>query len=84
MVTDATSQAQTAQLAAGEDGLSAVEIAAQLEDAEQGMDEHEIRELPEIIRTLLNAARSIKLYPLKSKAIAAALELLQQSLKSTN
>jgi len=82
VVTDSTSQGQTAQFAAGEDGLSAVEIAAQLEDAEQGMDEHDIRELPEIIRTLLNAARSIKLYPLKSKAITAALELLQQSLKS--
>ena len=82
VVTDSTSQGQTAQLAAVEDGLSAVEIAAQLEDAEQGMDEHDIRELPEIIRSLLNAARSIKLYPLKSKAITAALELLRQSLKS--
>jgi diguanylate cyclase (GGDEF)-like protein len=82
VVTDSASQAQTAQLAAGEDGVAAVDIAAQLEDAEQSMDEHDIRELPEIIRTLLNAARSIKLYPLKSKAITAAIELLQQSLKS--
>jgi len=82
VVTDSASQAQTAQLAEGEDGFSTMEIAAQLEDAEKGMDEHDIRELPEIIRTLLNAARSIKLYPLKSKAITAALELLHQSLKS--
>jgi diguanylate cyclase (GGDEF)-like protein len=67
VVTDSVSQAQTAQLAEGEDGFSTMEIAAQL---------------PEIIRTLLNAARSIKLYPLKSKAITAALELLHQSLKS--
>jgi diguanylate cyclase (GGDEF)-like protein len=81
VVTDSTSPAQTAHLADGEDGLTAADIAGQLEDAEKGLDEHDIRELPDIIRTLLNAARSIKLYPLKSKAITAAIELLQKSLK---
>ena len=82
VVTDSASQAQTVQFADGEDGLAAVDIVAQLEDAEQGLDEHDIRELPDIIRTLLNAARSIKLYQLKSKAITAALDLLEQSLKN--
>jgi len=82
VVTDSASQPQTAQLAEGEEGLAAVDIAAQLEDAEHGLDEQDIRESPEIIRTLLNAARSIKLYPLKSKAITAALDLLHQSLES--
>jgi len=82
VVSDAASQAQTVQFADGEDGLAAVDMVAQLEDAEQGLDEHDIRELPEIMRTLLNASRSIKLYPLKSKAIKAALELLEQSLRS--
>jgi HEAT repeat protein len=82
VITDSAGQAQTAQFAAGEDGVAAVDIAAQLEDAEQGMDEHDIRELPEIIRTLLNAARSeqskllgkILLRPLEPKAQQLILE----------
>jgi HEAT repeat protein len=81
VVTDAASQVQAAELVSDEDAAAAVEIAAQLEDAEQGMDEQDLRELPEVMRTLLNAARSIKLYPLKSKAITAALEQLLQSLQ---
>ena len=82
VVTDSASPEQTAQLADGEDGFTAADIAAQLEDAEKGLDEQDIRELPDVIRTLLNAARSIKLYPLKSKAITAAIELLQKSLRA--
>jgi diguanylate cyclase (GGDEF)-like protein len=81
VVTDPSSHAQTAQIVAGEDTAATVDIAAQLEDAEGGLDESDLRDIPEIMRTLLNAARSIKLYPLKSKAITAAIQQLLQSLE---
>ncbi|MGD8371400.1 MAG: diguanylate cyclase [Syntrophobacterales bacterium] len=81
VVTDSADQAQIEQIADGEDGVIAVDISAQLADAEQGLDAADLKDLPEVMRCLLNAARSIKLYPLKSKAITTAIGQLLQSLE---
>jgi len=81
VIADSESEVQTDQAAAEEAAVTTAEISAQLEDAEQGLDASDLEDLPEVLRSLLNAARSIKLYPLKSKAITAAIGQLLQSLQ---
>ncbi len=81
VIAEAAGQAQIEQAAAGVDALTAAEISAQLADAEKGLDTTDLKDLPEVMRCLLNAVRSIKLYPFKSKAITTAIEQLLQSLQ---
>jgi diguanylate cyclase (GGDEF)-like protein len=81
VITDPSDQTQIEQTAAGEGTATAAEISAQLADAEKGLDAADLEDLPEVLRCLLNAARSIKLYPLKSKAITTAIGQLLQSLQ---
>lgn len=50
--------------------------------AEQKLDKEELAKINEIVRCLLGAARSIKLYPLKSNATAGAIEALMNALQS--
>jgi len=45
-----------------------------------GMDTQELRLIPSIIKGLIGAARILKLYPLKSKAVIGAINQLHQSL----
>jgi diguanylate cyclase (GGDEF)-like protein len=82
VVSDAADQTQGEQVVSAEDAVTAADISAQMEEAEQGLDAADLKDVPEVIRSLLNAARSIKLYPLKSKAITTALGLLLQSLQN--
>jgi hypothetical protein len=81
VIADREGEVEPDQEVAEESIVSAAEISAQLEDAEQGLDAADLKDLPEILRSLLNAARSIKLYPLKSKAINASIGQLLQSLQ---
>jgi hypothetical protein len=81
VIADSEIEVQTDQAVAEEATVTAAEISAQLEDAEQGLDASDLKDLPEVLRSLLNAARSIKLYPLQSKAITAAIGKLLQSLQ---
>jgi diguanylate cyclase (GGDEF)-like protein len=76
-----TEGAGTGKEGAGEDVSKAEEIASKLAASEQRMAGEELAYLPEFIRSFLNAARSIKLYPLKSKAIESAIQHVMQSLK---
>jgi HEAT repeat protein len=81
VIADREGEVEPDQEVAEESIVSAAEISAQLEDAEQGLAAADLEDLPEILRSLLNAARSIKLYPLKSKAINASIGQLLQSLQ---
>jgi HEAT repeat protein len=81
VIADSESEVQTDQAVFEEAAVTPAEISAQLEDAEQGLDASDLKDLPEVLRSLLNAARSIKLYPLQSKAITAAIGHLLQSLQ---
>lgn len=81
VIADAETEVQTDQAVLEEAAVTPAEISAQLEDAEQGLDASDLKDLPEVLRSLLNAARSIKLYPLQSKAITAAIGQLLQSLQ---
>jgi diguanylate cyclase (GGDEF)-like protein len=82
MVADSAEQTEGEEGVDGEEAATAAEISAQLADAEQQqLDAAELRDLPEVMRCLLNAARSIQLYPLKSKAIDTAIEKLLESLQ---
>jgi diguanylate cyclase (GGDEF)-like protein len=66
---------------AGEDASRAEEIASKLAASEQRMAGEELAHLPEFTRSFLNAARSIKLYPLKSRAIESAIQHVMESLR---
>ncbi|MEJ2725823.1 MAG: hypothetical protein P8175_14505, partial [Deltaproteobacteria bacterium] len=68
------------QQEAVEDTSRAEEIASKLAASEQRMAGDELAYLPEFTRSFLNAARSIKLYPLKSRAIERAIQHVMQSL----
>ena len=57
------------------------EVASKLAASEQRMAGEELAYLPEFTRSFLNAARSIKLYPLKSRAIERAIQHVMQSLR---
>ncbi|MGD2125998.1 MAG: diguanylate cyclase [Desulfobacteraceae bacterium] len=59
----------------------AEEIASKLAASEQRMDTEELAYVPEFTRFFLNAARSIKLYPLKSKAIESAIQQVMDILR---
>ena len=82
VVSDAPDQTLGDQVVDGEGAVTAADISAQLEEAEQGLDAADLKDVPEVIRSILNAARSIKLYPLKSKAISTAIGLLLQALQN--
>jgi len=67
--------------ALAEDAGRAEEIASKLAASEQRMAGDELASLPEFTRSFLNAARSIKLYPLKSRAIESAIQHVMKSLR---
>jgi diguanylate cyclase (GGDEF)-like protein len=52
-----------------------------VEDMGARLDPEAIASIPDIMRSIMNAASSIKLYPLKSKATQSAVEQLMQSLQ---
>ncbi|MBW1667456.1 MAG: diguanylate cyclase [Deltaproteobacteria bacterium] len=58
------------------------QIATKLEASEQtgGLQADDFAYLPRLMRSLLNAARSIKLYPIRSKAIEKAVEQVSDAL----
>jgi diguanylate cyclase (GGDEF)-like protein len=74
---------QTAEREAAErDGRTIIEdVSAQLLAAGRELDRADLDQVSEIIRSLLSAARSIKIYPIESKTIANAIEQLMQSLR---
>jgi diguanylate cyclase (GGDEF)-like protein len=49
---------------------------------EQTLDQDELKQIVEIIRSLIRAARTIKLYPLKSKAISSAVDQIMAALNT--
>jgi diguanylate cyclase (GGDEF)-like protein len=58
-----------------------VGVAAQEEAAEEEPDRDTLSLVPEVIKGLLNAAKSIKLYPLKSKATETAIQAVLKRLR---
>ncbi|MFH1124133.1 MAG: diguanylate cyclase, partial [Pseudomonadota bacterium] len=78
---------QTEREGAG-DGVGAKEgaasgeqdISSRLEAVEGRLDSEQAALLPEFTRSLLNAAKSIRLYPLKSRAIESAINQLMEAL----
>ncbi|HVO83428.1 MAG TPA: HEAT repeat domain-containing protein, partial [Syntrophobacteria bacterium] len=60
---------------------AAAEVASRLAAAEQRLSKEQAAHLPAFLRALLNAARSVKLYPLTSKAVGAALQQLMETLR---
>jgi len=52
------------------------------ENMDQGLDEQDLNQLPQVIRHLLTSASNIKLYPPESKAINHSIEDLQKALHS--
>jgi diguanylate cyclase (GGDEF)-like protein len=64
----------------GEEGTKAVDVEAELEASEKGVGADVLADVPEFVRSLLNAARGIKLYPLKSKALESAIEQVMTNL----
>jgi diguanylate cyclase (GGDEF)-like protein len=70
----------------GEEGAEAkpdpaAEVASRLAAAEQRLSKEQAAHLPAFLRALLNAARSVKLYPLTSKAVGTALQQLMETLR---
>jgi diguanylate cyclase (GGDEF)-like protein len=70
----------------GEEGAEAkpdpaAEVASHLAAAEQRLSKEQAALLPAFLRALLNAARSVKLYPLTSKAVGTALQQLMETLR---
>ena len=70
----------------GEEGAEAkpdpaAEIASRLATAEQRLSKEQAAHLPAFLRAILNAARSVKLYPLTSKAVGTALQQLMETLR---
>lgn len=63
-----------------EEGIKPVDVEAELEASEQGVSADFIADVPEFVRSLLNASRGIKLYPLKSKALDSAIEQVMTNL----
>ncbi|MFP3869887.1 MAG: HEAT repeat domain-containing protein, partial [Syntrophobacteria bacterium] len=55
--------------------------AAGVDSGEHRLDAEDLAHLPEIIRCLLNAVKSVRLYPLTSKAFATAVDRLMQTLR---
>ncbi|MGD0625865.1 MAG: diguanylate cyclase [Thermodesulfobacteriota bacterium] len=55
---------------------------SQLLAGAQKLDQDDMTQIPDIIRTLLNAAKNIKLYPLNSKTISSSMEQLLEALQS--
>jgi diguanylate cyclase (GGDEF)-like protein len=58
----------------------AAEMASRLALAEQRLSKDQAAHLPAFLRALLNATRSVKLYPLTSKAVGTALQQLMETL----
>jgi len=70
----------------GEEGAEekpdpAAEMASRLATAEQRLNNEQAAHLPAFLRAILNAARSVKLYPLNSKAVGTALQQLMETLR---
>jgi diguanylate cyclase (GGDEF)-like protein len=55
--------------------------AAHLLSVDQGLDEQDLTQVPQVLRCLLTAASNIKLYPPESTAITTAIEQFHQALK---
>ena len=56
--------------------------AAHLLGVDQGLDEQDVQQIPQVLRSLLTAASNIKLYPAESTAITYSIEHLDQALKT--
>ena len=50
--------------------------------ADQGLDEQDLTQIPQITRCLLTASTNIKLYPLQSKVITHSIEELREALQT--
>jgi diguanylate cyclase (GGDEF)-like protein len=74
---------QTAEREVAErEGKAIIEdVSAQLLAAGRELNRTDVDQVSEIIRSLLSAARSIKIYPIESKTIANAIEQLMQALR---
>jgi diguanylate cyclase (GGDEF)-like protein len=74
---------QTAEREVAErEGRAIIEdISAQLLTAGRELNRTDVDQVSAIIRSLLSAARSIKIYPMESKTIANAIEQLMQALR---
>jgi len=64
------------------DTPASLEISSQPHADEQKLDQEELSQIPEIIQGLLRAAKTIRLYPLESKAISDSVEQLMEALQS--
>ena len=56
--------------------------AAHLLGVDQGLDEQDVHQIPQVLRSLLTAASNIKLYPAESTAITYSIEHLYQALQT--
>jgi len=63
-----------------EEGIQPVDVEAELDASEQEVSADFLIEVVEFIRALLNAARGIKLYPMKSKALESAIDQVMAGL----
>ena len=65
-----------------EGGTAPTQDTAQLLGIDQGLDEKDLDQIPQVLRSLLTAASNIKLYPPESTAITYSIEHLYQALKA--
>ena len=65
-----------------EGGAAPTHDTAQLLGIDQGLDEQDLEQIPQVLRCLLTAASNIKLYPPESTAITYSIENLYQALKT--
>ena len=76
---EAAGDMETAQ----QDGrTAAAHDAAHLLGVDQGLDEQDVQQIPQVLRSLITAASNIKLYPAESTAITYSVEHLYQALKT--
>lgn len=64
----------------GEGGGELIKVESQLEASERGITADILSEVVEFIRAFLNAAKGIKLYPMKSKALESAVNQVMETL----
>lgn len=64
----------------GEEALQPVDVQAELDASEEKLSADVVADVVEFIRAFLNAARGIKLYPMKSKALEGAMDLVMANL----
>jgi diguanylate cyclase (GGDEF)-like protein len=76
-------EAREDQELAQENGRAApVHDSAKMLAADHGLDEQDLNQIPQVLRSLLTAASNIKLYPPESTAITQGIEQFYQALKA--